>query len=1362
MNTNILPGDASSLLVPVHLDAWVVDSANRQSLAWYYANYDNLSSFISTMPDAFNISDASSPDLGVHLHWALPDALTHGKKPEGKANAPVEFPLAPNRWLVVRFNTTKEGVWKAKLWVVESDYLSTDIGKTTTALATANISYIDLAAGIEEPIGAGADILITDHFSKFLVDAKVKAASAVGKGAIRLPIIPFDFSGKPLSAGSIVTLPGTSSFLNPGPDAPTKMHAAPGTKTIIDIRSTHVGTHHTIEAWEASSDESGELFLTAVGPGNISFAAYVPAVRNVFSFTDQDLPPEGTGVYNYSYLVTGWYSDITKDPMQGVKSFITGIWPDQKTWANATTAERFKKLLAHYKWSVSTTPGATPPATSLYHGYVADVQWPFDGNTGIAGIDPANVLVSVGSTSIDAFAAIIQAVATRKGSGSGATLSSLMQASMYDLMDDFDKTGGPALMRQKILQASFGSDPGGTIWEVVSDVPQTSDQSAKSVSLTYDQAIDLNKQLSKLNADQQGLDKARQKLESMQAELYMIWMKVAMGNSSFIKKWGKMPHTIPPWPGPDGLFAFLENNIYPGIFTEVWDQYCLVATAQSSLPDPSAKDLIFKQWTDKNWSFTFNGKSRTLSQLGLKLKATINPRFWHPNDPVLMISGARRAQKFGEDGRYNKDGTLTCRLPGQTITGIQIPGQPAITIGILAGAGVNMSPYPAYYSVPSIPSLLKEAFLMDPLNAGIIANAVKGDKNAIANAINGLNQEKPDVSASWIGTLPSSFSFKVWQQAWVPLYLEWKLHYFPTGSGDGFDHRFSASDWTFDGEKYVWNGTGYNEQYFVSYKGRTILTPQSSLLLKDKIQDYLKNHPEINTPDLDSLIETISGTDVISQSLSGLTNQLVTLLSQEAFPPPLADMNVSCPQKGATPPTATALIGEQYHNMPLLQGTATDTNSFYPVRGGFIQFQHLQIVDSYGQTFSVSTPNTPQGFIPLIGQGLLPNNAPQGFPGGMVQLPPRIIQSSRLNIRILANDKSGGDIITSPNKNPVCGWLLPNHLDGGIAVYDEAGIALGEMLPLSSKYNWRPRPGLTGIDPLTKKPEDIKQPVLRRVVRTFASQSNSVFSKVMKVIDETLWMVDPLGGRRDQMLSVLIGRPLAVVQAELNLELLGNPKYNQLWNYMAIKGTDGSLTWHKEKGEICDVPFKVRLGSLDLRHDGLIGYFIESGADIYSTFYTVHDGNKAAPKSNSFIKQVFKPDGKGGGVYNGDISLLYNGQPVRITMLIDPRGELHAYTGILPVTSAALPANLIEDFIRELKVTFQTGPIIADPGTLRMPQPAEDNGVWSWIQATTTKAGWTKENIVDADDKPRMPDEKLQLREGWLQLSDIQNADPDK
>jgi hypothetical protein len=255
-----------------------------------------------------------------------------------------------------------------------------------------------------------------------------------------------------------------------------------------------------------------------------------------------------------------------------------------------------------------------------------------------------------------------------------------------------------------------------------------------------------------------------------------------------------------------------------------------------------------------------------------------------------------------------------------------------------------------------------------------------------------------------------------------------------------------------------------------------------------------------------------------------------------------------------------------------------------------------------------------------------------------------------------------------------------------------------------------------------------------------------VFRDLVKIIDETLWMVDPLGGRQDQMFSTLIGRPLAVVQARLTLELNGPPTPCQFWQTMASGTPSGGLAqppWSPAPitGEITNLKFPVRLGSLDLRNDGLVGYYLTSD---YGTFHAVHSG---AP-DDTYVRAI------GPGNY---LPLAFDpAQSVRIAMIVDPRGAVHATSGILPTTLTALPAHAVERFLAGLQVTFRTGPILSDAGALRMAEPAEDQGSWAWVQRVGTGSGddaWETAPIVDTTDAARLSDDVPQLREGWLKLT---------
>jgi hypothetical protein len=1404
------PADSSSLLVPIHLDAWVADSQTQQQTAIYTADYTRLPQFEGLLDPPFQSSDDSKPAPGVRLHWALPDALTHGRTPAAGGDETV-FPLVPNRWLVARFNTPAGGAWQCRLWVVESDYTGGNIGTTSATLATP-VTTITLTAGSLLAVNIGDELQIVSPGGTFA--ATVIAAAAAAQGATEITIQSFDFSTiqpSGLPSGSSIQLLASSAFLNPS--SPTYMSVSNDENPTVNynVNLASIGKSYDIASWETvAGGASGQLFLQAVGPGNISFAAYRPTARDVFSFTDTELPNEGDGnVYSFTYMVVGWYSDPQQgDPLRGVSIYDPNVWQTQDEWQAQTPEERMSTLLSFLKWSVLNSDGTTdtsptPLSTSLYHGLVADVSWPSHiiGNPG--GVDPKTVQVAIGNTSADALAALIHSEALAQAAinsdqasawtSAGDALAQLIQATMYDLLDDYGKPGGAVLIEQQIEQAWFGSNPGGTIWEVVGSSPQASGQSATPVALTPAQAAAVNAVLASLNASQISLDENVRELQSLQAQLYQMWWKIGRANSySVYGGWDSGPNTNPDWSSV--LMPFVLT-LYQPLFESAWKQYCAVGQAQSELPDPTPTDSNDPRapdnWASTNSAWLFpdsngNQNKLKLADLGLHLKASAAPLFYHPNDPVIMVSGLNRSQRYGEDGRYNDDGTLTCRLPGQTINGINIPNQPAIDTQLVTQGGVNLSPCASYASIPSVPTLIAEAFFVDPTNAPAIAAVIKGsDAATIQSAIQNLLDETPLANTSWTGTPPAPFAVSAWDQGWSPLFLEWSAQYYPTGQ----NFQFSLSDWQFDGAHYAWMGTGFDSDNVVGYQGRTLLTPHAALLFKAKIEKFLADNPNYDSTQLNQLITTVSEWDILSQTLSGLTDQLITLISQETFPPTVGtSTTVPCPAGGSTQPDLATLVGNEYHSVPIVEGTNDD--AFFPVRAGFVQFQALQIVDAFGQAYGGTIYpghgqqsvwiNTEYGFQPTLGQGLGLSVAPTvpattasaalaQLPYGSFQLPPRVVQSSRLDVSFLAGDGSGKPAVVSEDPNPICGWLLPNHLDRGIAVYDSSGILLGELLSLPAGDacdNWRPRPGDPGKNPPPACPVDIPNVALRAVVQSIAAQSQDVFADLLTTIDETLWMVDPLGGRKDQFLSVLMGRPLAVVQAELSLSLMGEPVFNQLWDMMCSNpnATDPSqCTQQKDTAGVLDVPFPVRLGSLELRNDGLIGYYLPTGDNAYKTFYAVHYPLDITA-GETYLRQIVQNSPQAGTQpFQGDIFLNCDGEPITLTMLVDPRGSVHAYTGILPVVSASLPGQLIEDFIKSLQVTFRTGPIIADPGTLRIPQPAEAHGVWSWIQQTAPPsngqaATWEQDTIVDADDQARMPDAQLQLREGWLQLSDISDS----
>ncbi|MEJ2750938.1 MAG: hypothetical protein P8183_23975, partial [Anaerolineae bacterium] len=231
-------------------------------------------------------------------------------------------------------------------------------------------------------------------------------------------------------------------------------------------------------------------------------------------------------------------------------------------------------------------------------------------------------------------------------------------------------------------------------------------------------------------------------------------------------------------------------------------------------------------------------------------------------------------------------------------------------------------------------------------------------------------------------------------------------------------------------------------------------------------------------------------------------------------------------------------------------------------------------------------------FQPLRSRGLIPSKTSDPT----IQLPPRLLQPARLQFRFIsAAGTDDADVGRIHVANPVCGWLLPNHLDRALVVFDARGVNLGTIMLVGNqqtrRLRWEPMPGPVRV----ASPKEIGNPYLRQLVRALFNQVHNAqaFLDFLEAVDKTLWTADPLGQGNSQHRSVLVGRPLAVVRAQIGLELAGSPVTDQLWGFTGQQATkDFDLA-----------AYQVQIGHILLRNDGTIGYFVE---DDYHHFRTVH------------------------------------------------------------------------------------------------------------------------------------------------------------
>ena len=1247
------------LLVPITVEALVVGEADRDG-RWATAPMDYTRWAHLLDPDPGPVVSAvgqqEGPEGGVHLHWALPDALAHGfqaKKGE------VRFPCIPNRWLVVRLapaSAEEPDRLEAQAWVVESDYLNEK--------------------------------------------------------------------------------DGSNSF--PDPDRPGQ--------------ATRIGRSVEAGVWTELGGKAP--WLTATGPSDATFTAFYPNVRNVLGFHDtinQLKNSEG----RLSYLVFGWYSDASGDPL------------------SPKDAESRRRFVEHSAWSLDSRPlmdfyagargenivppdDAAAPERILCHGFIHSVPWQGYDGQGYVTTPPDSIGIAVGNTAAEAVAAL---VASRLGEAPGVArggheVARLLEALQYQLLTRPVEQDGP---HDRVIHAArFAPHPGGWYWQVTKKEPDQAsapDGGVAEPALTPDQ----QESLGKLNVAQRRLDALKRRCASLQCELYALWWKYRFDQG--------------PYGRPD---RFPQRQYRSAIDSVKRDMAALGEKIVQASKDLKA----------------IKGDSKSkLDPLQLERKPM--PDFWQANDPVVLVEGAGRFYKHGEDGRYSDTGELPCRRVKDAISAIDLlsdysPG--IVQHCSVTGFNVKLDFPTAGPAGEAIRALAVEAFLLDPNNARTLAGIASGQGSPTAIAVQQAAKQQtlvwnaalhPGVfdplmlqeQSGFNGVIPSPVGVQQWKSPWSPLYLDWIARWAPdyawppygepkeqlagdAGTGASILSR-ALQSWRLTEGDYQYTPPPEPEPQpepppVVQFKGRVLVTPQVTLGLQTGLatlppgdaQDveaeeanaeaYLTaGSPTGSEVPLPDLLAAVKDWDVLSQALGSFGD----LLTQRrfAFLPPAADLSDK--------DIAQLLGGRRNRAQPnRFKAIPQPAVPFFPMRAGRLLIDHLFVVDSFGHATYLEHANA----LPVRHGSFIPPDSTVDD-GISLYLPPRLSQPARLMLRMMSPDDTH-DTLAFPAANPICGWLLPLWDEQAIAVFDAQGQALGHLLTIrggSPPVRWERAPGSGVIDPADPN-HGIANVHLRRFVATLVQpglDDGKAVENLVHVIDATLWAVDPEREKGDEALSVLIGRPLALVRAQLQLELEGSPLYDLQWPATASRGETRGWT---------SVSFPVRLGDLERGSDGLIGFVCDPkpGTEAYSNFYAVYDkiSTQYIRADNSVSVQPQFWD-MGDKPSSGDFKL----PPGKmLTLLLDPRGGIDVVSGILPALHVTLPARHVQGALAAMQVTFGAGPILDDGIKVRMPLPIQSRGTWSWIHPPDI----TREDQVEkVDDRAHLADAPLRIVEGWLKLA---------
>lgn len=1000
----------------------------------------------------------------------------------------------------------------------------------------------------------------------------------------------------------------------------------------VELRQSHDASAEYVETLSAVGFE-----VAGGGYSDPTFAALYHNCHSVFGFHDGEVGsafPDGL-----RYDLIGWYAD-------GRQDFMHTLVADAAGAGSLTPMDLLKRFAA---WTFDAPDGTPLPDRTVCYASVGLHPPAVPTQDEPSPDEPT--LVTIGNTGTEALSA---ALATRFDAGRRFEIEATLEAVQLTPRLAHRTVDADARLRDLRHEKGFSAHRGDRLWTIrpvttaTNTLPADAERSQAQADVELPPA--LAGMLAALNVAQQDRDRAANELESARRQLFADWYKYLIC-------------AYPPddsgdnYPDIDQARAFIEDK---GL-----DRVRELAATTEPGPD-TAESRLRDAYTAAATALDALNKRADVraAKLGYELVPRVAPRFWQPTDPVVVLAGpdARATERHGQDGRLRADSLLACQLvPDTLVDQVLALDQKALTAlldtlrSAEAGqdsAGQGSVAFRDTDGAPWNPFQLEWEVELSPLrDRGNIAPQTDSYDPDFVTGHYGLSEHGPDLvpSGAWnalagavaIYSGSAILTRTAGERLGRALADHLRQDVLPAyraavpGTGDVADVIDDLRAW------YERTHTG-------------TLTDQRS---RDADTDYVV----IRTyQDLLSL-------DYLAQALGGFNDAL--LMHRQVKQLPVADP-LGFPGYRTFAGAVAAAVGTSNRSAP------EPLNDFNPIRTGAVRLLRLRLVDTFGQTRAVPVDRV----VPA---------EPLTMPGNpdLVALPPRLTQPARLVFRWLAADL-GTETSEHPSTSPVCGWFLPNHVDTALMVYDNEGRALGAV---DGQARWQPAPGGTGVPAATDIPNDH----LRTTVADILGQGAEFVTQFLAALDGALENIEPETTDQHVDIAVLIGRPIALVRAAVDLELLGLAAVHQGWNQFrqdmgrTIRETDGFTR----------VEFPMRLGAFRQLDDGLIGYWI--GDD--TTF--------CSPQSERFPHQKIRT------YADGPLSVPHavDEPSTVVRMLVDPRGTVHITSGIQPVKTISIPPPHYAPALAAIEVTFPCAPLLTDTGTVHVSLPVEPGYRWAWV-----------------------------------------------
>ncbi|EQA44610.1 hypothetical protein LEP1GSC050_4213 [Leptospira broomii serovar Hurstbridge str. 5399] len=1042
----------------------------------------------------------------------------------------------------------------------------------------------------------------------------------------------------------------------------------------------YMGRAIELEKWSESPDPNIERLtpLTAIGYGEPRFASYYPNCKTVFGFQDTfaDQVNFNPDNYSISYAVIGWYNDQNNDPIHSsndlAKTLDTFHWelPD-KTQIDSISQMACVGMLGNVKWNPTTN-------------YISSKT------------DLSATQVALANTNSEGLASLLSALIQIPGL-SRSQLERFIEALQIGYLDKLTDVGAMADLQRVLHKSFFGTKQTETLWTIIPADPKTEDATGLSEQVSKD--------LNQLNRYQIQADQNSAQILSIKKQVFADWYK-------FIASLYPATGNPPPVSSND-IRQFIEANTGDQSQFQVLSDNLSTLTSEIQTLSQKISDEIGK---------------------GYSLKAIEAPRFYKPNDPIVLISGKdlQPSSRYGFDGAFSESGKLLCRLDTQTITAFQFTSS-GKSYAIVSGQ------LPKYSDISNIPLgnlpdlVLSELYYLDKSQWGVLLKA--SEASSIPGILEQLRSEFDSSGSETFyknhiasGVIPSPLQFNIWDRPWHPILLQWNFAFRPYQTIETVTQGIALPNYIPDfiqkncklpdGEtdlKYGGEGLGQEQ----NYTGATILTPQAIKNLKDRVNDYQKYS---SNPIVQKILEQAVNIPVLSQALSGF-NEALGMQAQEM------QFQVHDPLARGLERTFNQKI-QSFVNGTNDANPLTEIN-FNPIRCGLARIQKLRVIDAFGQYRDYDTPPTVASRSLSVQNDIYP-----------AFLPPRFVQPARLLFRWLSTYDDAEEM--NSINSPIHGWILPNYLDGSLILYDQDGNSLGSIAAYDdSGIFFESSPGSNPLITIRVQDADFSQKMnqtfknshILEFVSNILNRKETFLKSFISTLDKSLQFIEPQNYSETTSLVQFIGRPIAIVRAKLKVELKGNPVQNQSWASLHYNISNQNRS---DVAGFTQVSFPLRLGSALQYQDGLLGFYPEKdGKTDFSVFYSSHsDGSDSTITIPSETTITLKPDPAE--------------DPTTVLLLVDPRASIHATTGIVPQKRIDIPRYHYAQALEKMSVTFQTAPVLTPSDRLQVPIPLIAGTDWTWVEKES--GSWQNLSSIEKVHTETNFSSNLLFREGWLKI----------